>query len=108
MNQPSVTAQVSYVPMAPPFLRVCFSAVGNALHTASVGTVMRLLLGLSKTKTNNFPPNAEVKLTPVSLAASQLMLLMGLRRGFKRVKYLALSGLMQRAKNILKTFFFKS
>lgn len=30
---------------------------------------------------------------------------MGLRRGFKRVKYFALSGLMQRAKNILKTFF---
>lgn len=101
-----MTVQVSYVPMAPPFLRVCFAAVGNALHTASVGTVMRLPLGLSKTKMNNFPPNAEVKLTPVSLAASQPMLLMGLRRGFKRVKYLALSGLMQRAKNILKTFFF--
>lgn len=91
-------AQASFVSCPRPFLRVCTPAMGNAFDKTSVVTVERLLLNCQRT---SFPPDAEVKLTPSSPAASQQMHLKMVRSIFKRKKYLIFPNLMQRGKNLV-------
>lgn len=104
VNQPSTTAQVSLVLVAHPFFRVCLPAVGMLSIQFQWALWSGLCLACQRQE-EHLCSRCRSEPDTLSPAALQQMHLRGIRSIFKRVKYLALFDLMQRAKNMLKNVF---